>query len=240
MRRLAGAALLCVLLLGGCAAAPPPGGDEADGVEDIYDPLETTNRHTQAGFLWMDDHVMHPIADAYQAALPDRVRVSIRNFLETMGLPAVVLNHLLQGNPSRSWTEFQRLAVNAVAGVGGLFDVATDWGLPYQPADFGQTFGVWGAGDGPYLFLPLFGPSNPRDFAGLALGIASNPAVLLDGWQAAGALSGEMAVGAVDGRTHRAEVLDRMRRRSLDFYVTLRAAYYQNRRYRVAQGRAGD
>lgn len=236
----AAALLLCVLWLGGCASAPPPSGDEAEGIENIYDPLETANRHTQTGFLWMDDHVMHPLADAYAGVLPEKLRVSVRNFLETLGLPAVVLNHLLQGSPSRSWTEFQRFAVNAVAGVGGLFDVATDWGLPYQPADFGQTFGVWGIDDGPYLFLPLFGPSNPRDFAGLTLGIASNPAVLLGGWQAAGALSGEIAVGAVDGRTRRSEALDRLRHESLDFYVSLRAAYYQNRRYRVAQGKAGN
>jgi phospholipid-binding lipoprotein MlaA len=149
------------------------------------------------------------------------------------------VNHLLQGNLDYSWTAFQRLAVNAVVGIGGLFDVATDWGLPYQPADFGQTFGVWGIGDGPYVFLPFFGPSNPRDAVGLAFGFASNPVVLLDGWEAAAALGGDLAVGAVDGRARRAEVLDRMRHESLDFYVSLRAAYYQNRRFKVEQGLNG-
>ena len=205
----------------------------------IDDPLEQTNRRTETGFLWVDDHVMHPIADGYEAAVPDRVRRSIRNLLETLGMPAVVVNHLLQGNPSRSWTSFQRLSVNAVVGIGGLFDVATDWGLPYKPADFGQTFGVWGVGDGPYIFLPFFGPSNPRDAVGLALGIASNPAVLLDGWEAAGAVSGELVVGAVDGRARRTEVLDRLRKESLDYYISLRAVYYQNRRFRVEQGLHG-
>ena len=237
MKRFA-AALCCALLLSGCAAKPPPA-DEFDEVP-IDDPLEPVNRHTQTGFLWIDDHVMHPVADAYAGIMPDRLRHSVRNLLETLGLPAVVLNHLLQGNPHYSWTEFQRLAVNAVAGVGGLFDVASDLDLPYRPADFGQTFGVWGMGDGPYLFLPFFGPSNPRDAVGLALGIASNPVVLLDGWEAAGALGGELVVGAVDGRSGRAEVLDRMRRDSLDYYVSLRAVYYQNRRFRVEQGRGGE
>ena len=229
-------ALLCVLWLGGCAGTPQPP-TEDEGEPPIYDPFEQTNRGTQAGFLWVDDHVMHPIADAYAEMMPDRLRRSVRNLLETLGLPAVVVNHLLQGNPSRSWTEFQRLAVNAVAGGGGLFDVATDLGLPYQPADFGQTFGVWGIGDGPYVFLPFFGPSNPRDTVGLALGIASNPVVLLDGWEAGGAVSGELVVGAVDGRGRRAEVLDRLRKESLDYYVSLRAVYYQNRRFKVEQGR---
>ena len=232
------AALFCALLLSGCATAPSPA-DEFDEAP-IDDPFEPVNRHTQTGFLWIDDHVMHPVADSYAEIVPDRLRRSIRNLLETLGLPAVAVNHLLQGNPGRSWTEFQRLAVNAVAGVGGLFDVASDLDLPYQPADFGQTFGVWGIGDGPYLFLPFFGPSNPRDAVGLALGIASNPVVLLDGWEAAGALSGELVVGAVDGRPRRTEVLDRMRRESLDYYVSLRAVYYQNRRFRVEQGRSGD
>lgn len=237
VKRLAGA-LLCVLWLGGCAGtAPPPGDDEEP---PILDPFEQVNRHTETGFLWIDDNVMHPVADAYADIVPDRLRRSLRNLLETLGMPAVVVNHLLQGNPSRSWTGFQRLAVNATAGVGGLFDVATDWGLPYQPADFGQTFGVWGIGDGPYVFLPFFGPSNPRDAVGLALGIASNPAVLLDGWEAAGAVSGALVVGAVDGRPRRTEVLDRLRRESLDYYISLRAVYYQNRRFRVEQGLSGE
>ncbi len=203
------------------------------------DPLEATNRHTQQGFLWVDDHVLHPVSDAYASAVPGRLRTAIRNLLETLGQPAVVVNHLLQGNPDYSWTAFERLTVNAVVGIGGLFDVATDWGLAYRPADFGQTFGVWGIGDGPYLFLPFFGPSNPRDAVGLALGFVTNPLVLLDGWEAAEALGGELAVGAVDGRSRRAEVLDRLRHESLDFYVPLRAVYYQNRRYRVEQGKTG-
>ncbi len=240
MRRSIPALLLVVLWLGGCASAPAPSLDDEDAAEQIDDPFEATNRHTQKGFLWVDDHVLHPVSDAYAEVVPDRLRTSIRHFLETLSQPAVVINHLLQGNPTRSWTAFERLAVNAVAGVGGLFDVATDWGLPYQPADFGQTFGVWGVGDGPYLFLPFFGPSNPRDAVGLALGFATNPVVLLDGWEAAEALGGELAVGAVDGRSRRAEVLDRMRHDSLDFYISLRAVYYQNRRYRVEQGRAGE
>jgi len=237
-------ALLLLLWLGGCASAPlsAHGGldDEADAVRQIDDPFEETNRHTQTGFLWVDDHLLHPAADVYAGAMPGRLRTAIRNFLETLGQPAVVVNHLLQGNPDYSWIAFERLVVNAVAGVGGLFDVATDWGLAYRPADFGQTFGVWGVGDGPYLFLPFFGPSNPRDAVGLALGIASNPVVLLDGWEAAGALAGDLAVGAVDGRSRRAELLDRMRHESFDFYISLRAVYYQNRRYRIEQGRAGN
>lgn len=232
-------ALLLVLWLGGCASPPPPSSDDADAAGDIYDPLEATNRHTQQGFLWVDDHVLHPVSDAYASVVPDRLRRSIRNLLETLGQPAVVVNHLLQGNPDYSWTAFERLAVNAVVGIGGLFDVATDWGLTYRPADWGQTFGVWGVGDGPYLFLPFFGPSNPRDAVGLALGFATNPVVLLDGWEAAEALGGELAVGAVDGRSRRAEVLDRLRHESLDFYVPLRAVYYQNRRFRVEQGKTG-
>jgi phospholipid-binding lipoprotein MlaA len=183
---------------------------------------------------------MHPLADAYAEVLPDRLRLSISHLLETLGQPAVTVNHLLQGSPKHAWTAFQRLVVNAVVGLGGLFDVATDWGLPYQPADFGQTLGVWGIGDGPYVFLPLLGPSNPRDAVGLGLGFASNPAVLLDGWEAAAALGGELAVGAVDGRSKRAEVLDRMRHESLDFYISLRAVYYQNRRFKVEQGRNND
>ena len=238
MRRLI-PALLLVLWLGGCATARPPDADDADAADRFDDPFEATNRRTQTGFLWVDDHLLHPVADAYTEALPGRLRRSIRNLLETLGQPAVVVNQLLQGNPDYSWNAFQRLAVNAVVGVGGMFDVATDWGLPYQPADFGQTFGVWGVGDGPYIFLPFFGPSNPRDAVGLALGVASNPVVLLDGWEAVGALGGELAVGAVDGRGRRTEVLDRMRHDSLDFYISLRTVYYQNRRFKVEQGLAG-
>ena len=84
-------------------------------------------------------------------------------------LPTVIVNDLLQGNPERSASALGRLAINSTAGLGGLFDVASDAGLPPHEADFGQTFGVWGIGEGPYLFLPFFGPSNPRDAFGTAL-----------------------------------------------------------------------
>jgi len=227
----AGAGLLFILLvLTGCAAAP---------IGEAEDPFEPVNRHTQAGFLWLDDHVLHPVSDAYVGSVPEGVRRSIHNALANLGLPVVIVNDLLQGNLSLSASGLGRLAVNSTAGLGGLFDVAGDLGLKPHQADFGQTFGVWGIGEGPYLFLPFFGPSNPRDAVGTALGIAGNPLILLGGWEAAASVGGTTVSGALDSRARRSEALDRLRGESLDYYAALRAAYRQNRLYHIEQGRAG-
>jgi len=223
-------ACLALVCLTGCAT-PPPG--------DADDPLEAVNRRTQIGFLWIDDHLLHPASDAYVDAVPRGVRRSLRNALANLGLPQVMLNDLLQGNLALSATALGRFLVNSTAGIGGLFDVATDLDLKPHEADFGQTLGVWGVGEGPYLFLPFFGPSNPRDAAGLALGIVTNPAMLLGGREAAVAITGEVGFAALDRRPGRGEVLDRMRRESFDFYVSLRSVYRQNRLYRIQQGRDG-
>jgi phospholipid-binding lipoprotein MlaA len=224
--------LVCLLLLSlaGCAASE----DESN------DPLEPVNRHTQKGFLWVDDQLVHPASDTYVEHVPDGVRSAVHNALANLGLPTVIVNDLLQGNPKRFATSLGRLVVNSTLGIGGLFDVARDMGMAPHEADFGQTFGVWGIGEGPYLFLPFFGPSNPRDALGLALGIATNPVMLLGETDAAAMIGGEILVGAVDRRSARGPALDRMRLESLDFYATLREAYRQNRAYRIEQGRNGQ
>lgn len=220
---------LFLLLATGCAA--PEG--------DANDPWEPLNRHTQRGFLWLDDHLLQPVSVAYVEDFPEGARRAIHNALNNLGLPTVFVNDLLQGNLSRAANSLGRLALNSTAGLGGLFDVASDAGLPPHDADFGQTFGVWGLDEGPYLFLPFFGPSNPRDGVGTALAIATNPAMLLGGNEAPMMVGGELAAGAIDRRALRGVALDRMRAESLDFYITLREAYRQNRAYRIEQGREG-
>lgn len=226
-------ALLCAwlltLLLCGCATSE----------DDLDDPFEPANRQTEQGFLWIDDHVLHPVSQTYVESVPDGIRRAIHNVLNNLGLPTVIVNDLLQGNPHRSASAFGRLVVNSTAGLGGLFDVASDLGLKPQEADFGQTLGVWGIGEGPYLFLPFFGPSNPRDALGIALGIIANPAILLGDDEAAMMIGSELAASAIDRRGARGGALDRMRVESFDFYATLRAAYRQNRAYHIEQGREG-
>jgi len=219
---------LLVFFLAGCATPD----------EGPNDPFEPVNRHTQTGFLWLDDHLLHPVSDAYVETFPAGLRRAIHNALANLGLPTVIVNDLLQGNPERSASALGRLVINSTAGLGGLFDVASDAGLPPHEADFGQTFGVWGIGEGPYLFLPFFGPSNPRDAVGTALSIATNPAMLLGGNEAAMMIGGELAATAIDRRPGRG-ALDRMRADSFDFYTTLREAYRQNRAYRIERGREG-
>lgn len=223
------AVCLFAVFLAGCAASS----DEAN------DPLEPFNRHTQSGFLWVDEQVLHPVTSAYVGKVPEGVRRAIHNALANLGLPQVIVNDLLQGNPRRSAGALARLVLNSTAGLGGLFDVASDAGLPPHDSDFGQTFGVWGIGEGPYLFLPFFGPSNPRDALGTALTIVTNPAILLGGGDAAMMIGGEIGAGAVDRRALNGAALDRLRTESFDFYSTLREAYRQNRAYRIEQGRNG-
>jgi phospholipid-binding lipoprotein MlaA len=162
-------ALLLLALLTACATLPP------GATRDPQDPLERINRTT----FKFDDVVAHkvalPIARGYQAVTPKFIRRGIANVFENAHTPVIIVNELLQGRFSALGQETGRLVLNSTLGLGGLLDPATQLGLLKEDNDFGRTLGTWGIHPGPYLVLPLYGPSDFRDGFGLAVDLFGAP-----------------------------------------------------------------
>ena len=181
MRPLAAALLLLALLLpcGGALAEEAAAGSVQEGVRaparNPEDPWEGMNRKIFAFNDALDRWVLEPVARGWNWALPEPVQRSVGNFFDNTVLPVRALNDLLQAKPWKANETVWRLVINSVGGVGGLFDVASHYGVYKSDEDFGQTLGYWGVPPGPYLVLPLFGPSSPRDTLGLAVDAASTP-----------------------------------------------------------------
>jgi len=172
-------ALLSVLAWTSVTLAAPAFADDAKPVEkksgEASDPIESANRAVFDGNQYIDRNVLKPMAGSYRETVPGGVQRGVSNVLTNLREPSIAVNDLLQGNPARALSTLWRFTVNTTAGGLGIFDVAADLGLDHHEADFGQTLGVWGAGTGPYLTLPLLGPSNVRDAAGTVVGFVLNP-----------------------------------------------------------------
>jgi phospholipid-binding lipoprotein MlaA len=223
--RLAGA-LVGTALLAGCAGT-------AQMPEDPYaldDPLEDMNRAIFDFNLAVDDYVLVPTAKAYRTAVPDLGQEAVQNFFANLRSPVTFFNDVLQGEKQRAADTFTRMWLNTTIGLGGLLDVATYFGVPEHTEDFGQTFAVWGVAEGPYLMLPLLGPSNPRDTTGLVAGFFADPFNI---WM--GNIGFEWVpyargvTEAVDVRSRNIETFPKLRETSIDYYATVRSLYRQKR-----------
>jgi phospholipid-binding lipoprotein MlaA len=203
-----------------------------EGPEEIWDPIETFNRGVFAVNDVFDQFLLRPVALGY-SYFPEPVKRSVRNFFDNLGSPALFGNDLLQAELHAATVTFTRFIINTTVGVAGLFDPATSFDLPRHHADFGQTLHSYGMGPGPYLVLPIFGPSNLRDGVGLGVDTAMRP----ETWLAPTAAT--LAKGAVQGvvlREGLLKPLDDLRASSLDYYAyyaALRSAYYQTRAVRL-------
>jgi phospholipid-binding lipoprotein MlaA len=206
---------LAALALAALGCASPP------------DPWEGMNR----GTFWfnerLDRAVLEPVATGWDWLLPERVQTSVANFFDNLFLPVVFLNDLLQAKPVAASQDVGRFVVNTTVGLAGLFDPASRFGIPENDEDFGQTFGRWGCGPGPYLVLPLLGPSSVRDTGGRVLDGAPNYFLPL------AVSAGLGVVEAVNTRAALLEEIRQDREESLDFYVFVRNAYLENREHRV-------
>ena len=219
-RLLLGAAVL----LAGCAGTP----------KNPDDPWEGFNRATFAFNEGLDRYVMKPVALGYDAVTPTPVRAGIGNFFANLDDLWIGANNLLQGKPGQAASDIGRFLVNTTVGVFGLIDVATPMGLDKHNEDFGQTLAVWGVGDGPYVVLPVFGPRNLRDSAGLGVDMRFDLLEEADPVRVRNVL---FATRVVDKRASflpAERVLDQA---ALDKYNYLRSAYQQRRRSLVYDGR---
>jgi phospholipid-binding lipoprotein MlaA len=219
-------------IAGGCASTTIASGDG-----DQNDPYESFNRKMFALNEKLDQNVALPVAKAYVAVLPEPARNGVHNFLNNLDEPATLANDILQGDISHTFDTVRRIVVNSTIGLGGLVDLASPMGIPPHTADFGETLAMYGADEGPYLVLPLLGPSNPRDLAGNVVDIAFDPTTYIGMrdkiWWSAGRQTTEI----VDERSQNIDTLDELRRSSVDLYATLRSLYRQHRNAEIRGGK---
>lgn len=220
--------MICIILLAALAGAP-----KARALEP-NDPLEPLNRVVFGLNELVDVMLLGPVSEAY-GELPAPLRTGVRNVLDNLRAPVTFANDLLQAEGDRAGTSFARFFINSTLGIFGLFDIASELGYPKHQEDFGQTLAVWGLGEGPFLMLPLFGPSNLRDLGGLAV-----DQLALDPWAAflgSEAQAARVGSEAVDTRHRLDPVIRDLRRNSLDPYASLRSAYAQRRAAEIRNGR---
>lgn len=225
MKHLLPAVLLCATLLGGCATV---------GTPSPKDPLQGLNRGTQAFNDAVDEAALKPLAEAWEDYVPQPVRTGVRNFFGNLEDGWSAINHLLQAKPEPALNMTLRVAVNTVFGLGGVLDVASEAGLDREPEDLGQTLGRWGMPAGPYLVLPLLGPSTLRDTAALPLDMTATSTALVTGSEGK-RLSGTL-VNVVSTRARflgAGRLLDDI---ALDRYSFLRDAYLARRQNQVYDG----
>jgi phospholipid-binding lipoprotein MlaA len=231
-------ALLLIGTLNACATAPTDPAARAE-FEEANDPLEPMNRSIFGFNMFVDRIVFKPLAKAYRWAMPDFAQDVVHNVLQNAGEPVTFMNAVLQGRLKDANTTAGRFLVNTVAGVGGIADVASASPANYKPvhADFGQTLHTFGAPEGPYLVLPILGPSNPRDAAGFAVDSLAEPwPYVIMGASGPGTrnryLIAQTAANALDQRSRALDALDALEKSSIDFYAQMRSI---TRQYRHAQ-----
>ncbi len=202
--------------------------------EDVNDPFERVNRGIFKFNNHLDDYFFKPVAKGWRE-IPDIPRKPLSNLANTAKAPISLANAILQLNKESIGNIIGRFLINMTFGLGGMFDIAgTDsfGNVPEVEEDFGQTLAVWGVPDGPYVMLPIFGPSSVRDAVGLGVDTITNPLSFgyrMNGIGIEARLSGPVVRG-VAKREKYLDYLDEMKEGSLDFYATMRSLYRQKRR----------
>ena len=221
-------ALAASLLLVGCASAP---------TANPKDPWEPMNRSVASFNDKIDDNVLKPVASGYRNVVPDLIQTGVRNVFNNFADMWSTVNNLLQLKPINTVESLGRVIVNTVFGIYGIFDVASYIKLERHPEDFGQTLGYWGVPNGPYLVLPLFGPSTLRDGASLPVDFAVSPTKLI------GDIPTRNEVFALRLVSKRSELLksgNMLEQASIDKYSFTRDAYLQYRRSQIYDGNPPD
>jgi len=213
-----------ILLTMGCASTTPDG--------DVNDPIESTNRYIYEFNEGFDRIILKPVATGYQK-LPGPVQTGTHNFFSNLDDVVVVVNDVLQLNPEQFTSDALRLSVNTVFGLLGLIDMGTPMGLPKHHESFADTLGYWGVGSGPYIVLPILGPSSVRDAPSLIIDFLVHPLNQVSPTSATVALA---SVRAVDIRSELLKTTDIRDKLALDPYVFTRESYYQWRQNRVYNG----
>lgn len=210
--------------------APAADVDWEEGEGIVWDPLEPVNRGIFQFNETLDAWIMEPVATGWDFVVPVRVQLCIANFFTHLTLPVRFANDVLQLKLVKAFDDTGRFVVNTLVGVGGLFDPASRAGIPVHDEDFGQTLGRWGVPPGPYLVLPLLGPSNPRDGVGL---VVDSMGAIQTFFVSFPILASAAAVNAINDRSLTLEQVRGERESALDFYAAVRTGYSQFRESRV-------
>ena len=202
--------------------------------EEVNDPLESINRVIFEFNESLQDYLLRPTANFYNKNINAVVRQGIGNFLSNISSPVILANDILQGNLNRAITTFTRMLINSTFGIFGLADVATELGIERHKEDFGQTLGFYGIGEGFYLVLPLFGPSNPRDALGkLFIDSYFDPVGQLASKDTNWGLTGGSAIDEYSGIV---DELNQVKMTSVDYYAAIRSLYRQKRKSEISNG----
>jgi phospholipid-binding lipoprotein MlaA len=238
LARMAASAACIALLAAGCATPPPANDREAVAAfNEVNDPYEPFNRAMLDFNLALDKAILKPIAYVYKEGVPDPLQINVTNFLSNLRGPVVFANDLLQGEFDRAGTTLMRFAMNSTFGILGINDLAAEAGIPEHGEDFGQTLATWQVEEGPYLVLPIFGPSNPRDGFGLLADSLIDPFTWLTPFEFR---TGRALGQAVDRRARNFDQLNDLEKNSLDFYAAIRSLYRQKRRDEIRNGAPGS
>jgi phospholipid-binding lipoprotein MlaA len=212
----------------GCVSMPE------NSVPSKKDPWEHFNRNVYQFNETLDDYLIRPITKAYEFVLPEFVRNAFSNIFSNVGDVYTAVNQLLQGKPYQAASDVSRVIANTTFGIGGIFDVASYFGLEKHNEDFGQTFGVWGAGDGPYMVLPFLGPSNVRDTVGWVFDLETDILLsYIDNIPLRNTITG---VRVVDQRSKYLNSSSLLETAAFDKYTFVRDAYTQRRWDRIYDG----
>ncbi|SAL73741.1 lipoprotein [Caballeronia peredens] len=216
--------IACATALTSCATVTTP---------TKGDPLESYNRTMFKINDTVDQYALKPVAKGYVWAVPEPVRNSVTNFFSNIGDVYIAANNLLQLKIADGVSDIMRVAINTVFGVGGLFDVATIAKLPKHAGDFGLTLGHYGVPPGPYVVLPLLGPSTVRDTSGLVVDYFGNPLTYVSPDSVSWALYG---VNLINVRANLLGASDVLADAALDKYSFVRNAYLQRRQFLISGG----
>ena len=229
------AASLLVAALGpiGCATAPPADPNDHESLRRANDPFEPLNRVVFVANIEADRYILKPVAYVYKEAVPDQIQIIVSNFLHNLRSPVVLANALLQGDFDHAGNTLLRFTFNSTFGFAGAADIAHDFGFARRNEDFGQTLAVWGAGEGPYLMLPVLGPSNARDAVGRVVDYFTDPFAY---FRYERFTYSRFAAKTVDTRVRNYDLLHDLENTSVDYYAAIRSLYRQNRRDAIDNG----
>ncbi|MCK8784848.1 MlaA family lipoprotein [Roseomonas sp. NAR14] len=218
----------------------PAAGGADENPDDQNDPFERINRGVLDFNLALTDHLFGPIADAYRVVVPTYVRTRLRNFLRNLGEPIIFANNVLQGRFLDAGHTTMRFFLNTTAGIGGLYDIAGPSGIARRTGDFGQTLYRYGVPSGPYLMLPVLGPSQVRDAVGDGVDALMNPiSIAINEAATAGVANalnlGRGGLGGLDLLAEHKDEFRELRETSIDFYARLRSVVRQQREAEIGR-----
>lgn len=233
--------LVSVLALTACLAVPSVAAAQEAASEPAAansDPWQGFNRNMFGVHQAVDGAVFEPVARGYRTVTPQLLRSGVLNFLRNLKAPVVFANDVLQGEVGRAGNTAGRFAINTTIGIGGIFDPATSMGLERHEEDFGQTLAVWGVPSGPYLFVPVVGPTTVRDGAGRIIDIVFDPLSWAGGENVDTVRASRTVISGIAQREVLIDQIDAFEEQGGDLYVTYRSAYEVSREAAIQNGRA--